>query len=71
MKQHLIYIRNKQRFVAQNYNNVTGWLFSPGHSAAAVQTGYWGPAIHNMGLCCRPGEDPNAWKQFGPETTGQ
>jgi hypothetical protein len=22
-----------------------------------------------MGLCSRPGEDPNAWKQFGPETT--
>ena len=27
--------------------------------------------VHNMGLCGRPGEDPNAWKQFGPETTGQ
>jgi hypothetical protein len=25
------------------------------------------PPIHNMGLCSRPGEDPNAWKQFGPE----
>ena len=22
--------------------------------------------IHNMGLCSRPKEDPNAWKQFGP-----
>ena len=31
----------------------------------------WGPPIHNMGLCGRPGEDPNAWKQFGQETTGQ
>ena len=20
-----------------------------------------------MGLCSRPGEDPNTWKQFGPE----
>jgi hypothetical protein len=25
--------------------------------------------IRNMGLCSRPGEDPNDWKQFGPETT--
>jgi len=31
------------------------------------QWGYWGPLIHNMGLCSRPGEDPNAWKQFGPD----
>jgi hypothetical protein len=23
--------------------------------------------IHNMGLCSRPGEDPNTWKHFGPE----
>jgi hypothetical protein len=22
-----------------------------------------------MGFCDRPGEDPNPWKQFGPETT--
>jgi hypothetical protein len=29
------------------------------------QWGYWGPPIHNMGPCSRPGEDPNAWKQFG------
>ncbi len=48
-----------------------GGSSSPGHSAAAFQRGYWGPPIHNMGLCGRPGEDPNAWKQFGPETTGQ
>jgi len=40
---------------------------SPGHSAAAVPVGLLGPPIHNMGLCSRPGEDPNAWKQFGPE----
>jgi len=40
---------------------------SSGHSAAAVQRGYWGPPIHNMGLCSRPGEDPNTWKHFGPE----
>jgi hypothetical protein len=33
------------------------------------QWGCWGPPIHNMGLCSRPGEDPNASKQFGPETT--
>ena len=33
------------------------------------QWGYWGPPIHNMGLCSRPREDPNAWKQFGPEPT--
>jgi hypothetical protein len=28
-------------------------------------------AIHNMGLCSRPGpgEDPNTWKHFGPEPT--
>ena len=26
-----------------------------------------GPPFHNMGLCSRPGEDPNAWTQFGPE----
>jgi hypothetical protein len=31
------------------------------------QWGYWGPLIHNMGPCSRPGEDHNAWKQFGPE----
>ena len=31
--------------------------------------GYWGPPIHNMGPCSRPGEDPSAWKQFGPEPT--
>ena len=23
-----------------------------------------GPPIHNMGLCSRLGEDPNAWKHF-------
>jgi len=23
--------------------------------------------FHNMGLCSRPGGDPNAWKHFGPE----
>jgi len=26
------------------------------------QCGYWGPPVHNMGPCSRPGEDPNAWK---------
>jgi hypothetical protein len=31
------------------------------------QWGYWGPPNHNMGPCIRPGEDPNAWKQFGPK----
>ena len=31
------------------------------------QWGYWGPLIHSMGPCSRPGEDPNALKQFGPE----
>ena len=31
--------------------------------------GILGPPIHNMGPCSRPGEDPNAWKQFGPEPT--
>ena len=48
-----------------------GGSSSPGHLAAAVQRGYrdWGPPIHNMGRCSRPGEDPNAWKQFGPEPT--
>ena len=46
-----------------------GGSSSPGHSAAAVQRGYWGPPIHNMGLCSRPGEDHNAWKLFGPEPT--
>jgi hypothetical protein len=31
---------------------------------------YWAPPIHNMGPCSSsPGEDPNAWKQFGPEPT--
>jgi hypothetical protein len=52
-------------------STVTPRSSSPGHSSAAVQRGHWGPPIHNMGLCGRPGEDPNAWKQFGPETTGQ
>ena len=33
------------------------------------QCGYWGPPVHNMGPCSRPGEDPSAWKQFGPEPT--
>ena len=46
-----------------------GGSSSPGHSAAAVHRGYWGPPIHNMGLCGRPGEDPKTWKQFGPEAT--
>ncbi len=46
-----------------------GGSSSPGHSAAAVQRGYWGPPIHNMGLSSRPGEDSSAWKQFGPEPT--
>jgi hypothetical protein len=50
-----------------------GGSSSPGHSAAAVQRGYWVPPIHNIelliGLCSRPGEDPNAWKQFEPEPT--
>ena len=37
-------------------------------------THHTGPPIHNhimimMGLCSRPEEDLNAWKQFGPETT--
>jgi len=44
-----------------------GGSSSPGHSAAAVPMGLLGPPIHNMGLCSRPGEDSNAWKQFGPE----
>jgi hypothetical protein len=35
----------------------------------SVQRGYLVPPIHNMGLCMRPGEDPNAWKHFGPELT--
>jgi hypothetical protein len=61
--------RDRANFSA---NTVTaGGSSSPGHSVAAVQRGYWGPPIHNMGLCGWPGEDPNAWKQFGPETTGQ
>ena len=34
---------------------------------AAVPVGLLGPPIHNMGPCSRPGEDPNAWKQFGPK----
>jgi len=25
-----------------------------------------GPPVHNIRPCSRPGEDPNAWKQFGP-----
>ena len=29
--------------------------------------GYWGPPLHNMGLCSRLGGGPNAWKHFGPE----
>jgi len=41
------------------------------HRERDFQRGCWGPPIHNMGLCGRPGEDPNDWKQFGPETTGQ
>ena len=26
--------------------------------------------VHNMGLCSRPGEDANAWKQSGPDDPG-
>ena len=33
----------------------------------SLSVGLLGPPIHNMGLCSRPGEDPNAWKQFGPD----
>ena len=36
------------------------WAFQP-------TRGYWGLPTHNMGLCGRLGEDPNAWKHFGPE----
>jgi hypothetical protein len=32
--------------------------------------GYWDPPVHNMGSCSRPGEDPNAWKPFGPKHLG-
>jgi hypothetical protein len=32
-----------------------------------LRWGYWGPSLHNMGPCSRPGEDPNVWKQFGPD----
>ena len=39
---------------------------SPEHSAAAFQRGYWGPLIHNMGLCSRPVEDHKTWNHFGP-----
>jgi hypothetical protein len=46
-----------------------GGSSSPGHSAAADPVGLLGPPIHNMGLCSRPREDPNACKQFGPEPT--
>ena len=46
-----------------------GGSSSPGHSAAAVPVGLLGPPVHNMGPCSRaalrPGEDLNAWKQFG------
>jgi hypothetical protein len=38
---------------------------SLGHSAAAVQRGYWGLTIHNMGLSSM-GENLNTWKHFGP-----
>jgi hypothetical protein len=31
------------------------------------QWGYWGPLVHNMRPCVRAGEDPKAWKQFGPK----
>jgi len=34
-----------------------------------LRLSHWGPPCHNMGLCSRPGEDPNAWKQFGPKQT--
>ena len=44
-----------------------GGSSSPGHSAAAVPVGLWNPPFPNMGFCSRPGEDPNAWKHFGPK----
>jgi len=47
-------------------------LFQPGPGGTGETTlnspwGHWGPPFHNMGLCGRPGGDPNAWKHFGPE----
>ena len=27
----------------------------------------WNPPFPNMGFYSRPGEDPNAWKHFGPK----
>jgi hypothetical protein len=44
-----------------------GWLILSRLSAAAVPVGLLGPPIQNIGLCSRPGKDPNAWKQFGPD----
>jgi len=47
-------------------------LFQPGPGGTGETTldspwGHRGPPFHNMGLCGRPGGDPNAWKHFGPE----
>jgi hypothetical protein len=44
-----------------------GWLFLFGTFSCGCPKGLLGPPIQNMGLCSRPGEEPNAWKQFGPE----
>ena len=44
-----------------------GGSSSPEHSAAAVPAGLRNPPFPNMEFCSRPGEDPNAWKHFGPE----
>ena len=47
------------------------WLFQPGPGNRGdhpeLSFGPLGPPFHNMGLCGRPGGDPNAWKHFGPE----
>ena len=47
-------------------------LFQPGSGGnqrdhPELPWGYWGPPLHNMGLCSRLGGGPNAWKHFGPE----
>ena len=47
-------------------------LFQPGSGGnqrdhPELPWGYWGPPLHNMGLCSRLGEGANAWKHFGPE----
>ena len=44
-------------------------LFLSGTLSCGCPKGLLGPPNHNMGLCSRPGEDTNAWKQFGPEPT--